>query len=513
MVYLKSIVSSTLLFAAAANALPRGSTATGSNANRERALDLGGILGGVTGTVGDVVGGVTKTVGDVTSSVGDVTSSVGDVTSSVGDVGGVTKTVGDVASSVGGVKEAIGDMAEQVSGAVSKIAGMISNANASNIIPNRYIVVYNNTFDDASIDTKEAAFGSLLRKRYSQLSRTKRATTAQPAIHSIKMSTWRAARLDDADDDTIADMFNSAEVEYIEHDTTVKTTALMAQTNAPVGLRRLSSNTTGADAYVFDSSAGEGITAYVIDTGVLASHSEFEGRATLAANFVNNVDTDENGHGSHVAGTIAGATFGVAKKATIKAVKVLDGQGSGSNSGVLDGMQFVIQDVEENKLKGKAVVNMSLSGGQSAALNRAIQSMVDAGIVPVVAAGNEATDASTESPASAPNAITVGAMDALTDQVADFSNFGEGVDIFAQGVDVESVGIASDTATEVLSGTSMASPHVAGLAAYLMALTNTTDPATLTTMIKTLAKNSDPVTGGQADTTTLNANNGNTYQA
>lgn len=145
----------------------------------------------------------------------------------------------------------------------------------------------------------------------------------------------------------------------------------------------------------------------------------------------------------------------MAKNANIVSVKVLGGDGSGSNSGVLDGMQWIINDVTEKGLAGKAVMNMSLGGAFSRAINRAVQALHDAGIVPVVAAGNEAQDTANTSPGSAPNAITVGAIDAATDVIADFSNFGEGVDIFAPGVQVESVGIRSNTDTATLSGTSM----------------------------------------------------------
>jgi len=116
--------------------------------------------------------------------------------------------------------------------------------------------------------------------------------------------------------------------------------ALLSQTNAPPGLARISHKEAGNSTYVFDSTAGAGITAYIVDTGVLVTHSEFEGRATFGGNFANNVDTDENGHGSHVAGTIGGRTFGVAKSVNLVGVKVLDASGAGSNSQSIQGLQF-----------------------------------------------------------------------------------------------------------------------------------------------------------------------------
>jgi subtilisin family serine protease len=136
-------------------------------------------------------------------------------------------------------------------------------------------------------------------------------------------------------------------------------------------------------------------------------------------------------------------------------VKVLDASGGGTNADVLDGLNFVESDVSKKNLKGKAVMNMSLGGGQSKAINNAIEALAAAGVVPVVAAGNEAQDAGNTSPASSPNAITVGALDAANDQRASFSNFGQLVDIYAPGVDVLSVGIKSNTDTATLSGTSM----------------------------------------------------------
>lgn len=145
----------------------------------------------------------------------------------------------------------------------------------------------------------------------------------------------------------------------------------------------------------------------------------------------------------------------MAKNVKLIGVKVLDASGGGTNADVLDGLNFVESDVADKKLKGKAVMNMSLGGGQSQAINNAIEALVEAGVVPVVAAGNEAQDAANTSPASSPNAITVGALDATTDERASFSNFGDVVDIYAPGVDVLSVGIKSNTDTETLSGTSM----------------------------------------------------------
>ncbi|RFU78721.1 subtilisin-like serine protease [Trichoderma arundinaceum] len=389
---------------------------------------------------------------------------------------------------------------------LTALLGFITNPHAENIIPNRYIVVYNNTFGDEAISAKQAQFATAISKR-NLGKRGLLGSLMSTEIHSFKMHTWRAMALD-ADDDMIKSIWDAEEVAYIEADTVVKTNALVAQTNATPGLIRLSNKDANGKNYIFDNSGAAGMTAYVVDTGIRVTHTEFEGRATFGANFVNSNDTDENGHGSHVAGTIGGATFGVAKNIKLIAVKVLDASGSGSNSGVLNGMQFVVNDVQSKKLAGKAVMNMSLGGSFSTAVNNAITAIANAGVVPVVAAGNENQDTANTSPGSAPQAVTVGAIDATNDIRASFSNFGAGVDIYAPGVDVLSVGIKSDIDTAVLSGTSMATPHVAGLAAYLMALKGVTNVNDVSNLIKNLAAQTGAsVKQNVAGTTDLIANN------
>lgn len=176
-------------------------------------------------------------------------------------------------------------------------------------------------------------------------------------------------------------------------------------------------------------------------------------------------------------------------------------------------MTTVAQTAQANGLSGKSVMNMSLGGSKSNAVNSAINALRAAGVVPVVAAGNENVDAANDSPASASGAITVGAIDQTTDRKASFSNFGQFVDVFAPGVNVKSVGISSTTDTAVLSGTSMASPHVAGLAAYLMAFENITDIDAVAARIVSLAGDTNAkVLSNAKQTTNLIANNGNAVQ-
>ncbi|KAL8300627.1 hypothetical protein RB593_010121 [Gaeumannomyces tritici] len=377
----------------------------------------------------------------------------------------------------------------------------IANAEALNLIPSSYIVVYNSSMDTADIDASQASIMSTIAKR-NVYKRSLDGRQLSTRVQTCQINKWRALMLD-ADDKTILDIMKDPTVAYVEGDAKVQLNipetpvleedsdmhalavdasgpltkrASTSQTGAPSGLFRLSATapngaTTGT--YTFDETAGQNITVYVVDTGVRITHTEFEGRAEfpVEANFINpGTEVDENGHGSHCAGTIAGKTFGVAKNAKIVGVKVLDAQGGGQNSGVIAGMNFVAKNVAENGRGRKSVMNMSLGGASSRAVNEAINNIRAAGVVPVVAAGNENQNAANSSPASAAGAITVGAIDQRTDVKASFSNFGEVVDIFAPGVQVVSVDAKSNTGSKALSGTSMASPHVAGLAAYLMAL-------------------------------------------
>jgi subtilisin family serine protease len=293
---------------------------------------------------------------------------------------------------------------------------------------------------------------------------------------------------------------NNPDVAYIEQDARV--TIMDTQEDAPWGLARISNEEPGSTTYTYDASAGEGTCAYVVDTGIDVEHPEFEGRAVWGENFSESPDGDGQGHGTHCAGTIGGKTYGVSKKTHLIAVKVLGDDGSGTNSGVISGMEWVVDDAPKRKECEKgAVVNMSLGGSTSEAVNAAAKSITDAGIFLAVAAGNEAQDAKNSSPASEPSACTVGASDSK-DQIAEFSNFGALVDIFAPGVDVLSS--VPGGKTEEMSGTSMASPHVAGIAAYYVGLGESIDG-----LCDFIAENGiDVVTGAPNGTTTTLINNG-----
>ncbi|KAK0744740.1 peptidase S8/S53 domain-containing protein [Apiosordaria backusii] len=279
------------------------------------------------------------------------------------------------------------------------------------------------------------------------------------------------------------------EVEYIEQDAVVQAYDFVTQEDVPWGLARISHRTAGQTSYVYDSSAGEGTCSYIIDTGVYVNHTQFGNRAEWLANFIDTDNTDGNGHGTHVAGTIGGLDYGVAKKTRLFGVKVLRASGSGTLAAVIAGIDFVAADHTTRGCPKGATANLSLGASRSTAVNAAAAAAVRAGVFLSVAAGNSADDSFFYSPASEETVCTVGATDEV-DVRAWFSNYGELVDVFAPGVAVLSSWIGNPTATNTISGTSMAAPHVAGLASYLLGLLpGPKTPAELCTYIRDTATN------------------------
>ncbi|KAI1379565.1 oryzin precursor [Hypoxylon crocopeplum] len=310
-----------------------------------------------------------------------------------------------------------------------------------------------------------------------------------------------------ASDAVISSIADLAEVAYIEPDYKISIASLTTQSAAPWGLARISSRTPGASEYRYDESAGEGTYAYIIDTGIYVDHPEFGRRATFGANFVdgNSNNTDENGHGTHVAGTTGSETYGVAKKTNLIAVKVLGADGSGAISQVIAGLQWAVDDATSNGRIGKAVGNISLGALRilSSSVNTAAAAAVEAGLFLAVAAGNGNLDAALYSPASEPTVCTVGATQA-DDERASFSNYGSLIDIWAPGVDIMSTW--NNGSTAIISGTSMATPHITGLSAYLLALEGARDPSALCQRIQDLA--TPDVVGDSLSTNNLLAFNG-----
>jgi subtilisin family serine protease len=261
-------------------------------------------------------------------------------------------------------------------------------------------------------------------------------------------------------------------VELIEENQVRTLQACTSENNAIWNLQRINAQAISGinGKYSYDQTASS-VDAYIIDTGILTTHQEFTGgRAIWGANYAGDAkNTDCNGHGTHVAGTVGGRTVGVARGVTLIAVKVLGCDGSGSAAGVISGIQWTGENAK--KRGRKSVANMSLGGGYSATENRAVAAVVDAGVPFAVAAGNEDQNACNTSPASEAKAITVGATyytgNYAKDVRATFSNWGTCVDVLAPGQSIKSAWIGSNSAYNTISGTSMASPHVCGVAALI----------------------------------------------
>lgn len=280
---------------------------------------------------------------------------------------------------------------------------------------------------------------------------------------------------------------NDPSVKYIEQDQIMSVTPQMeAYANQPSptwGLDRVDQRNLPLDNNYHTDFDGTGVTAFVIDTGILNTHNDLGGRASSGYDFVDNDNdaTDCNGHGTHVAGTIGGGTYGVAKNVNLVGVRVLNCSGSGSNSGVIAGINWV-----KNNASGPAVANMSLGGGASQATDDAVNAAVAAGISFVVAAGNDNSNACNYSPARAANAVTVGSTSS-NDARSSFSNYGTCLDIYAPGSSITSTWHTSNSATNTISGTSMASPHVAGVAALYLDETPSLSPTQITNLLTSRA--------------------------
>jgi subtilisin family serine protease len=278
-------------------------------------------------------------------------------------------------------------------------------------------------------------------------------------------------------------------VDYVEKDQVMRINTQVL--NPTWGLDRIDQVSLPLSTTYSYVSAGTGVDAYIIDTGILVNHSDFGSRAVGGFSSIGTSTNwiDQNGHGTHVAGTVGGNMYGVAKDIKLIAVRVLDAAGSGTTSGVIAGINWAIS----HHTTRPAVANMSLGGGASSALDLAVNNAIKDGIVMCVAAGNNSADAGRYSPARVTAAITVGATGAYPtlginyDAMASYSNYGSVVDIFAPGTSIQSDWITSTGATALLSGTSMATPHVTGVAALYLAQNPLALPAQVQTYLKSSA--------------------------
>ncbi|WMS87090.1 S8 family peptidase [Pleionea litopenaei] len=328
-------------------------------------------------------------------------------------------------------------------------------ANPDNVIQDQYIVVYK----DAALAKGGMALNANAMKSAVDNASAQLAKSMNVSVQKKFSAALRGAVFE-MDEKTAAKMAKHPLVDFIEPDQRVTLNA--TQNNATWGLDRVDQRSGSLDSQYTYNTTASNVNVYILDTGV-NNHSDFGGRVSSGYDFIDNDNntSDCQGHGTHVAGTVASATYGVAKGADVIGVRVLDCQGSGSYSGIISGIDWVAQ----NHVK-PAVANMSLGGGASSSVDNATNNLVSAGVVTVVAAGNDNSDACNYSPARVTNAITVGSTTS-SDSRSSFSNYGSCVDIFAPGSNITSTSMNGGSQT--MSGTSMASPHVAGVAALYLA--------------------------------------------
>ncbi|KAJ8118162.1 hypothetical protein OPT61_g818 [Boeremia exigua] len=374
------------------------------------------------------------------------------------------------------------------------------------IIPGKYIVRLKPDTDIAAIATHHEAVREIharnLAKRHLTAAEEEAGVERKYGFGKFK---GYAGSFDAA---TVDELKALPEVEDVVEDYMMSTNALTTQDKAPWGLGSISSRTRGASTFIYDTNGGNGTFSYIVDTGIRITHREFGGRAQFGYNAVSDDDSDNEGHGTHVAGTIGGTTYGVAKNTTLIAVKVFEGA-QGSASSVIGGFDWAVNDIVTKGRQNASVINMSLGGPGSRVWDQAITAAWNRGVLAVVASGNENQPASNASPARSPEVLCVGNVQSNDARRGGStgSNYGPAVDIFAPGTGILSAYYTSDTATASMSGTSMASPHVAGLVSYLRGVEGLANATTIKARVLELAT-PDRVTDAQGSANLL-AYNGN----
>ncbi|KAI1970652.1 hypothetical protein LOZ53_005979 [Ophidiomyces ophidiicola] len=357
----------------------------------------------------------------------------------------------------------------------------------SDIVPGKYIVTLKDGVTQADIESHKSWVSSIHSSNLAAAAAAGHTGLESDGIRKVFQIHDFKAYSGSFDAKTAEDIRRNPLVKSVSPDRKVYLASPVQQNDAGWNLGHMSSKGRQSWTYKYDSSAGEGVWAYVLDSGINVNHIDFEGRAILGYNALKTIPHADNlGHGTYVAGVIASKTYGVAKKATVVSAKAFD-TGSTTYDFIFDAFNWIVKNITDSSRQKKAVINMSITSAKYQEFDDAVEAAIKSGITVVVAAGNNGKDAMNNTPASAPNAITVGAF-RFDNTRSYFSNYGKVVDLFAPGERILSTWKgANNNGTNKADGTSVAAPHVAGLVAYLMAREDFATPADVTKKVLGLA--------------------------